>query len=206
MMRTYLTALALVIAAATPARADDKKDEPKSADLPVKATLVAKTATYKLDLGGKSAEEFRKLLKEGEKTGQLPAAPKVELVLQLKNTSDKDVQIWVTGDPVMVNLDLAGKGAVSVMGRRAFTTDFRLPTAMNLEAGKTHEIPITSLNYGFRGGSQQAYWTEPGEYTLTASFQTGISPAPKGTKDNGQGFGMCSIKSEPVKITVEAPK
>src|SRR5262249_13142191 len=58
-MRTYLTALALVIAASQLVRADDKKDEPKPADLPVKATLVAKTTTYKLDLGGKSGEEFR---------------------------------------------------------------------------------------------------------------------------------------------------
>jgi hypothetical protein len=205
-MRTYLTGLALLVVASPLTRADDKKDEPKPADLPVKATLVAKTTTYKLDLGGKSGEEFRKLLKEGEKTGQLPAAPKVELVLQLKNTSDKDVKIWITGDPVMVNLDLAGKGAVSVAGKRAFTTDFRLPMATTLAAGKTHEIPITSLSYGFRGMAQQAYWTEPGEYTLTASFQTGISPAPKGTKDNGDGFGICTIKSEPVKITVESPK
>jgi hypothetical protein len=205
-MRTYLTALALVIAASPLARADDKKDEPKPADLPVKATLVAKKATYTLDLGGKNGEEFRKLLKEGEKTGQVPAAPKVELVLELKNTGDKDVQLWISGDPVTVNLDLAGKGAVSVAARQAFTREFRVPKPIALAAGKTHEIPIASLTYGFRGVAQQAYWTEPGEYTLTASFQTAISPAPKGTKDDGQGFGTCTIKSELVKITVEAPK
>ena len=205
-MRTYLTTLALLIAASPLVRADDKKDEPKSADLPVKATLVAKKASYPLDLGGKSGEEFRQLLKEGEKTGQFPAPPKVDLVLELKNTSDKDVQLWISGDPVTRNLDLAGKGAVSVTARKAFTREFRVPKPITLAAGKAHEIPITNLTFGFRGVAQQAYWTEPGEYTLTASFQTAISPAPKGTKDNGQGFGMCSIKSEPVKITVEAPK
>jgi hypothetical protein len=202
-MRTYLTALALVIAVSTLARADDKKDEPKPADLPVKATLVAKTTTYKLDLAGKTAEEYKKELKDAEKSGKVPPPPAVEMTLELKNTSDKDAQVWVGGDPVVIELNLQGKGAVSLKPRLAFTTIFIGPKPVKIEAGKTHSIPVTSLKYGFRGAAEMAYWTEPGEYKLTASIKTGISPAPKGTKDNGDGFGVVTLTTEPIKIKVE---
>jgi hypothetical protein len=205
-MRVWLTAVVMLVLSAAVARAEDKKEEPKAPDLPVKATLVAKKATYTLDLGGKSGDEFRRMLKEAEKGGKVPAGPKVDLVLELKNTSDKEVQVWISGDSVVLNLDLKGEGAVNVVAQQAFTDDFRGPKPITIAAGKTHEIPIASLTYGFRGVAQQAYWTEPGEYKLSASLQTAISPAPPGTKDNGQGFGPCTIKSEPVKITVEASK
>src|SRR5207249_11607335 len=110
-MRVYLTALALLVAAVPLVRADDKKDEPK-ANLTVTATLVAKTTTYKLDLGGKTADDFKKELKDAEKSGKVPVTPAVEMTLELKNTGDKDVQVWVSGDPVVVTLDLKGPGAV----------------------------------------------------------------------------------------------
>src|SRR5437879_4577423 len=177
-MRVLLTAVTILVLGTATVRADDKKDDPKPADLPVTAKLVAKTTSYSLDLGGKSGDEFRKLLKDAEKAGKVPASPKVDLVLQLKNTSDKDVKIWTSGDPVQLNLDLQGKGAVSVTARQAFTQEFRSPTAITIPAGKTHEIPIASLTYGFRGLAMQAYWTEPGDYMLSASLKTAISPAP----------------------------
>ena len=103
-MRTLLTTLAVLLAPAA-LQADDKKDE-KPADLPVKAKLVAKTTTYKVDLGGKTADEYRAALKEGVTTGKLPPAPAVEMTLELTNTTDKDVQIWSSGDPVSVTVSL----------------------------------------------------------------------------------------------------
>ena len=44
---------------------------------------------------------------------------------------------------------------------------------MTIAAGKTVEMPIKSLKYGFRNAEKMAYWTEPGEYTLSASLKTG---------------------------------
>src|SRR5437764_484487 len=72
------------------------KSEP--AGVPVEAKLVAKKATYTVDLGGKTAEEFRQGLKDAEKTGRYPPAPPVDLVLELRNTGDKEVQVWTSGD------------------------------------------------------------------------------------------------------------
>jgi hypothetical protein len=203
-MRFYWTAVTMLVLGVTAGRADDKKEDPKPNELPVKATLVAKTTTYKLDLAGMSAEEYKKTLQEGEKSGKAPAPPVVELTLELKNTSDKDVQVWISGDPVVLNLDLKGTGAVSLKPRVAFTTIFIGPEPVTIAAGKTHEIPITSLKYGFRNAEKMAYWTEPGEHTLTASLKTAISPVPAGVKETKGDFGFVQLMAEPIKIKVEA--
>ncbi len=201
-MRTILTTLSLVLAPLA-LRGDEKKDE-KPADLPVKAKLVAKTTTYKLDLSGKTADEYRASLKEGITTGKLPPAPAVELTLELTNTSDKEVQIWTRGDPVTVTIELKGPGAETVTPRQAFSRIYHVPMPMTLAPGKSFSVPITSLAHGFRGISQRTYWTAPGEYKLIASFNTGIAPAPPGTKADPNGFGRAPIRSEPIDIKVEA--
>jgi hypothetical protein len=182
------------------------KDKPKEGEGPVAAKLVAKKATYTLDFGGMTAEQYAEAIKEGGKTGKLPKAPEVDLVLELTNTGDKDVQIWSKGDAVRLELQLKGPGAVSVEGQRFFTREFRAPVPMTLAPGKTHTIAIKSLQYGFRGMAQQAYWTKPGEYTLGAAFQTGMSPPPAGAKEVNEGFAPVKISADPVKITVEEAK
>ena len=196
-----------VLAALTPlaARGEDKKDAPKAADLPVKAKLVAKKTTYTLDLGGKTADEFRKLIKDAEKGGRLPPAPAVDMSLEITNTSDKEIQIWSKGDPVQLELMLTGAGAVNAKPLLAFTTDFRAPVPMTLAPGKSLTIPITNLVYGFRGASEMSYWTEPGEYKLAASYKTGIQPPPKGSTVNDR-FGVVTIPAEPITIKIEAAK
>ncbi len=190
------------------ALADEAKDKDKGKTnppgAPLQAVLAAKKATYKLDLGGKSADEFKKALKAAEDSGAYPPAPAVDLVLELRNTSDKDIEVWVSGDPTQLMLELKGPGAVNVpLKRIAFTLEFRLPKAMTLAAGKGHKIEIKGLSYGHRGASHRSYWTEPGEYTLTASFKSAVAPAPKGAKDAGDGFGTVTVTSAPVKIKVE---
>jgi hypothetical protein len=206
----FLTAATLLsLALALPALGDDaKRDELKPADLPLKAKLVAKNDTYKIDLDGKTGEEFRKVLTEAEKAGKAPPAPMVDLVLELTNTSDQEVKFWTDGDPVEVQLDLKGPehGAVTIAPKMAFTTDFRIPKVMSLASGKTYEIPIKSLQHGFRGISKSSYWTEPGDYSLTARYVTAISPAPKGTKEAEKGFGSVTLVAAPIKIHVQPAK
>jgi hypothetical protein len=199
MTRVFLSTL--MFAALPLATADEAK--PKGTDLPIKAKLIAKKTAHTLDLGGKTAEDYKKALKEGEKSGKLPPAPAVELELELTNTSAKDVAIYTTGDPVMVEFVLKGPGAVTLKPLLAVTREFRVPRSMTLAAGKTYSIKLNSLRAGFRGISELSYWTEPGEYTLSANFRTGINPAPEGTKADDKGFGEVTLKSEPVTIKVE---
>jgi hypothetical protein len=51
-----------------------------------------------------------------------------------------------------------------------------------------------------------SYWTEPGDYTLVATYKTAVSPVPEGAKDNGKGFGPVTIISAPVKLKVVDPR
>src|SRR6516162_8193894 len=100
MTRATLPVLALLMFALAGLAAEDKdkdkdKDKPKSdpKGAPIQATLTAKKTTFKLDLGGKTAEEFNKTIKDEK----YPPAPAVDMVLELKNTSDKDVEVWISG-------------------------------------------------------------------------------------------------------------
>ncbi len=174
--------------------------------LPITAELSGETK-YVLDLGGQTAEEFEKALKpEKNKFPVLPKPPKVDLKLTLKNTSDKFVKIYSTGDPVMIDLMLTGKGAVSAKPNLAMTMEYRMPKAVTLEVGKTLEIPVTSLASGKRGMSLYSYWTKAGDYELTATFKTGLNPAPKDAKAGADGFAMVSIESKALKIEVTEKK
>lgn len=203
-MRVVLTVV-LTLALCAVGRAEDKKDEPKAPELPVTATLVAKTTTYKLDLGDTKAEDFKKILQAAEKDSPAPPTPAVEMTLELKNTSDKDVMVWTSGTPVYVDLDLKGPGAVTIKPRLFRPTIYILPKSTTIAPGKTFSIPVTTLKSGPRGDTNWSYWTEPGEYTLTAGFKTGISPAPKDAKEvNKDGFATVTIKTEPIKLKVEA--
>src|SRR5262245_10231679 len=105
-----LAAVAVGLTALTGGGAPDKakpnkKEAKKEAGMtdpkgvPLELRLVAKKTKYPLDLGGKTAKEFKKQLEEAKKTGnQLPEPPAVDFTLELKNTGDKDIQIQVEGD------------------------------------------------------------------------------------------------------------
>jgi len=204
--RILLSALALV-ALGTALRADEKKPSggTKPEGAPLGLTLTG-TATYELDLGGKTGAAYAKEIADAkEKGGRMPAVPKVDLKLTVKNTSDKAITIYKNGDSVLLELELKGKGAVNAAPNLAFTTDFRLPTEVELGAGKSLEFTLTALTSGFRGASKFHYWTAPGEYELIASWKTGVSPPPKGSEAN-DGFGTVTVTGAPFKIAVKEKK
>jgi hypothetical protein len=198
--------LAALLFAATLAVAADKPKAPEPGKAvpdttPLEATIEG-TMKYTLTADAKSEADLKKAFA----VDQVPPAPKVDLKLVVKNTSKDTIQVWNAGDSVKVTLSLTGKGAVSHTPRLAFTTDFKLPKAVKVEAGKSVEFPIKALVGGFRGGSEYSYWTAAGEYELTATLSTGVSPAPKGADAADDGFGVVQVASKAVKITVEAKK
>jgi len=198
-------AAALVFSAA--AFAEDKPADKPKADpegTPLELSITGKAVKYTIDTGGLSSDDYKKKL-EGAK-GRPPAAPTVDLAIEIKNTSDKPVKVWSAGDPVMLELELKGKGALTLNPNLAFTREFRSPTAAEIAPGKSLSIPIKSLTSGFRGASKFTYWTAPGEYELVAKFKTGMNPAPKGAKDAGDGFGQVTLTSAPFKLTVDEKK
>jgi RNA polymerase sigma factor (sigma-70 family) len=191
------------------ANKEEAKGKTAPPGCPVELRLKVPKGPYFLDLGGRTPEEFRKQL-QPDNFYRLPAPPKVDLELELRNTSDKEVLIWVKGDPTAILLDLKGPGAVEIgRGRDAIeTSDIRKPFTVPLAAQSSYTLRVQSLVYGWRD-NKKAYWTEPGEYTLIAHYQTAVSPPPPGSKKAdstyGQGgFGRVLLTSAPVKLTVKA--
>ena len=192
-MRHTLSAL-LALSLCAAGRAQD----PSKSDLPLRLRLVNKGETYK------APADLKKVLADAKTSGNYPEALAVNLVLEVTNHSDKAVEFYVSGTPVTYDLQLKGPGAVSGRPRIAFPKIYILPRPVTLAPGKTHKIPITRLQYGLRNMAERAYWTEPGEYTLVARFNTSIKPAPKGAKVvDKNGFGRVTLVSEPLKIKVE---
>lgn len=207
-MRSTIQAItAVLFLSATAAFAEDKATDKPKADpdtTPLEISITGKTVKYTLDTGGLSSEEYRKKL-EGIK-GRPPAAPAVDLTIEIKNTSSKPVMVWSKGDPVVIELELKGKGALTLNPNLPTTREFRIPTATEIAPGKSLSIPVKSLTSGFRGGSKFTYWTAPGDYELVAKLKTGMNPAPKGSKDAGEDFGQVTLTSAAFKLTAEEKK
>src|SRR5262249_22841377 len=158
--------------------------------------------------------EFRK------EVGTKPPPAEVDLELEVRNTGDKEIRIYTVGeyelgkrqdggDYVELGFKLEGPGAVSGTLQEAYTTPATPgPASTALAPGKSFRLPIKRLLYGTPGVATHIYkaacWTQPGEYTLTASFKTGVSPAPEGAKDTGfaGGFGYVTLTSAPVTLQV----
>jgi hypothetical protein len=195
------TAAAWTVAADPPA--DKPSAEPKGT--PVELSITGKTA-YPLDLGGKTPEQFKKMIEDaGNDAAKLPKRPALELKLVIKNTGDKPVTVWTKGDPVVIGLKLKGDGAVTAKPQGIFTQEFRAPEGVEIAPGKTAEIPLKELAGGFRTRSEFAYWTKPGEYELTATLKTGVTP-PSRSLAPGGGAGEVTLTSAAVKIKIEAKK
>ncbi len=67
-----------------------------------------------------------------------------------------------------VDLKLEGPGAVTISGGASFVMEGR--REVKLAPNGVHKVPIKRLEHGPNGQSA-SYWTEPGEYTLTATFK-----------------------------------
>jgi hypothetical protein len=194
------------------------KTDPPGA--PLEARLVVKKAVYVLDRGGKAPTDY---LAEAKKK---PPRVDVDLVLEIRNTSAGDIKLWMAddyrdekrqagGDYVELVLDLQGPGAVSAVVATRFTRPATPPPRLaTIKAGKSFVLPITSLSYGRHGVARyqgsRAAWTQAGDYTLTATFRTAVSPAPKGSKETRWAHfegGIVSVTTPPVKLkVVEAKK
>jgi hypothetical protein len=169
---------------------------------PLSAQLVAKKRTYVLDRQGMTAEKYLKAITAGT-----ISPPEVDLVLELTNNTDKPMRLRMTGTAPSLTLDLKGKDSIV---SRTTTERVRQPiTYINLEPGKTHELPIKSLA-GFTRGAQrqQWFWTEAGEYQLGATFQTlCYEPIAGGVGVGVKGKGVRSTrvtaKAEPITLTVK---
>ncbi len=196
MIYFLLVIVAAVLTCATLTAVDDSKERSSG---PVVLRVVSKKDKYVFDGSGKTAKEFKAELEDLAKrqaNGERIDPPKripVDLVLQLENTSKENVTVYVNGTANIYTLDLTGGGGVVCLENTVIMPNYiRQPTAVSIEPGKSHEIPIGSLADGRRENARLIYWTGPGEYKLAAKF---ILLDQKGGK-------LGELKSEPIKINV----
>jgi hypothetical protein len=196
---------------------------PAIAGVSLELKLSAKKDTYVLDLGGKSEEDFRKLLKEladaqakspdKDLAAKVPPAPKVDLMLELRNTGKEKVTFlfrrrafyYSKATPEerlargLMGIELKGPAAVNLAPAK---TSPPLPDAegyggIDLLPGKSFSWPVQSLNYNRQYG---AYWLQPGEYVLRLKLQAAVGEAPSGR------FTPVTITSNSIELKIKKEK
>jgi hypothetical protein len=189
MMRSLVSAASVLAVLAGQAFAEDK--------LPLELKLMAKKDTYAWPFD-QPPKEFEASLRDAlkKKLAELPQPMPVDLVLRITNTGTEKVTVFVDGDPNVHTFSLKGPGVLAASPLLAFTADLRLPKPLELEPGKSHEVPITVLADGFRKISRNIYPLAPGEYTLSATYQLSTIDGEKGPV----------LKSGEVTIKIEEPK
>lgn len=202
-----------VLACARPAPKDDHRQSAIAehgttlpASVPLNARLIAHETVYRLDRLGLSADDYRKSLDLGKKTGQLPAPPKVDLVFELQNKGSEEVQVLIGGDVSgCLRWQLQGPGAVSLTHRPASQpTDFKASLTIKIPPGGSHRWVMKDLDCSGPRDKARVYWTTPGDYFLSAGFTVAVRPAPKGAVPHwyNKDHGNVAITSGAVRLTV----
>lgn len=202
-MKRVRVSVLVALSTLTLAVGGEPKPGQQPKNLPVELKLKSLQDSYKLDLGGKTKADFLAELEAKTKRGDLPPQPPaVDLELEIRNVSANEVKVWVKGDPVQIELEIKGPGAKVIRPPLAFTQEFRLPQFATLGAGQSHKIAFKSLRWGHRGNSVWGYWLEPGEYTITARFKTGVQPLLPGIKPQ-HGASPVTLVSNAIKVEVK---
>jgi hypothetical protein len=164
-------------------------DEPVSK--PATALTVALISNRDKDVyplnPDQSGEAFRKSLAGN---GKKPPASKVGLALRVTNPTDHDIVLNWGGDDSNISLTLTGEGAVTVADTVPMTREFRTGKATTIGPGKSFDIALDSLSGGLRGVSQLSWFTEVGEYRLSATLTYAV------------GESQTKVVSDPITIKV----
>jgi hypothetical protein len=173
---------------------DKDKDAPK--EEPVSAKLVAKKSTYKLDLKGSTLAEYKKAVENGT----APVVP-VELFLVITNNTRNDIRVRTKGKTLKMTLSIKGDGIIEGTPPKVPAMDVKA-RALVLRPGGRVAIPIDSLRDTHGTSTTRIHaWTEPGEYTVTASFYTVVIEDWKGTLPKKLPYK--TFTPPPIKLKVE---
>lgn len=190
-----LTLLPLVLLASQAPKEEIDPEPPRPG--PVELRLSARKATYKIDRQGLTEKEFLEAIKAGKARSMT-----VELDLIVRNNTKKDIRVRTSGLLPRLLLTLKGKGAAdSPNTKKAHQGVLRYTV---LKPGDRVAIPIdTLMTYeGHIGGTINHYWTEPGEYTLSASFHTAFEMDWANGGEGGK-TSYSTLTARPITLTVE---
>lgn len=167
---------------------------------PLELRLTAKKGSYVLDLGGKTEVDFRKAIAAARQRAEFPAGPAVDLELQLKNTSDREIAVFleksIVPSPPWGNylaFSLAGPGTLlhlqSFAGRDISNTyRWEMITlapkgAIAWKLDSLGDSSVWNLKSSDRWSAHvHHFWTRPGEYLLSAKIRLAVEPPPAGSE------------------------
>ncbi len=154
---------------------DDNRKPPM---VSLKATLSSRKASYTLDLGGKTPEEFARQIDAEAHEGKLPPAPEVDLVLTLRNAGTGKIAFDREG--ISIYAFLSGDGAMNHPLEEYQSGYVRQELhEIVLAPGETYSLPLRSFDFGH---CMCSYWLLPGQYTVHATCTVFVSPAPEDAK------------------------
>jgi len=176
-----------------------KNAKPKPSPVTLEATLTSRQAIYSLDHGGKSPAEFARSIQKGS----MPATPNIEVVMTLKNTGDKKLDL----DPkIGTSSYLTGKAAMNHPTspyQTAFGGRTPKPKYISLAPGETHAVTITSLVSDL---DRNSYWILPGEYYLHVQASVEVNSEAKEGRDEPVRVVYARIQAPPLRINVAKEK
>lgn len=178
--------------------------QPAPAPLPLRAQMSSRPSVYKLDLMGKSAAAWQREIMDQTAQGRPPAPPEVHLLLEWRNRSTQEVRIQLGAERSQLFMTLAGPGAMTVAARDSLGAAFLAPKTIRLASGAHFFLPIERLVFGSRRHLRYAYWTEPGKYRLSISYQAVILPMAVEAKDhpNTARARLILLRTQPLTIEV----
>lgn len=127
----------------------------------------------------------------------------VDLELVLTNATRSDVRVRVAGAVPKLLLSLRGQGAVDAPKNNKAHKD-KLRWAV-LKPGQKVSVPVKKLmTYeGSWGGTISHHWTEPGEYSLSASFYTALELDYRWGKAKQGKLTYVTLKAPAITLKVE---
>jgi hypothetical protein len=185
------------------------------AGVPLELRVIPRQEVYKLHLGGHPPEAFQRFAEESQKppynvVRDYPPTPEVDLVIEIRNTGSRDLTVLLGGTTHSMLLHLDGPGAVNFSPVEPVVAMMFTPAVIPLPVGGVYSVPCRRLPMpelpATAAGRSLAYWTLPGDYTLTAHWTAGVSPKPAGAEEvqPNPGFGYVKVTSTPARVHVTA--
>jgi anti-sigma factor RsiW len=137
----------------------------------------AEALQYPLDLGGKTAAEFRRAVRAEADADRLPPPPVVDLALDVRNAGREVLPLRFGDERTELKLELRSPGVLDVPAAGA-PPPIEGPALVRLAPGEIWRVPVRRLAYGTRGAVRYLYWTAPGDYKLTITLRVPVEADP----------------------------
>jgi hypothetical protein len=139
-----------------------------------------KVLTFQLQADGQSSKTFRSKLIEAASKGQHAEPPEVDLMLEIRNSTNHPIRLRFDDPRAELRFALSGPGVLRI-DAPINTDPFAGLRILDIASGSSRALPIRRLIGGSRSQPVYWYWTEPGNYRLRPVLRVPIESDGKTT-------------------------